>query len=787
MTPTIQSEIELLQNTKSELKYAIMEKGVFVNPTDTFSLYPTRIGQISMTPGTNGNLMASIIDKSVTSITIPNGTTRIRQELFIECADLASVNFPNTLTEIANDAFHYCTSLTSITIPSSVTFIGYGAFASCTGLASITVEAVSPPTLQPYSSSTTTFDNTNDCPIYVPTERVNVYKQANGWSKYASRIQAIPTYKARLTLTDNSVVTIDDDGSGELTSEELYPYQSTLRELEVFSYVNTITDSACNRFTALTTVTLDNSVTTLEGYAFNRCTSLTSFTAPGLTSWGQQALFQSAMTYYEIPEGITTNVFATFGQSPYLEEVVFPEGFLEVGDSDFMNCNNLITVTLPDSVTSIGPSAFDNCTSLTSINIPSGVTDILPYTFRNCTSLTSIDIPSSVTSIGDSAFYGCTSLTSIDIPSSVTSIMNYAFYGCTSLQSITCLATTPPDLIYNPLDYTNDCPIYVPADSVEVYKLAWSLYADRIQAIIVPSKMIITYDNSGIIETISIPEDHICEDEEMSYPTTIKACDYDELFASLYPYPEGIRTITIGENVEIIELSLWSCIGLESITIEATTPPEFYDDIFDPAETNDCPIYVPTDSLQDYLDDPNWGGYYSSRLEAIPEPVVPKFVRIAETTDATDGKYLIVDMTSSMALNASLITSTTNALNGINKYSSGNTISVTIEPDGTITANAENLNAAAYYDATNQKLYWENGNNVKYYLSQYRTTSTNFKYTSPTTVPTTTITPYKGNANYITLKQSYCLGGDGNNTVSWYDSNNATEIGRVALFKYVEE
>lgn len=731
MTPTIQSEIELLQNTKSELKYAIMEKGVFVNPTDTFSLYPTRIGQISMTPGTNGNLMASIIDKSVTSITIPNGTTRIRQELFIECADLASVNFPNTLTEIANDAFHYCTSLTSITIPSSVTFIGYGAFASCTGLASITVEAVSPPTLQPDSSSTTTFDNTNDCPIYVPNERVNVYKQANGWSKYASRIQAIPTYKARLTLTDNSVVTIDDDGSGELFSEELYPYQSTLRELEVFSYVNTIADSACLGFTALTTVTLDNSVTTIERDAFNDCTSLTSFTAPGLTSWEENALSRSAMTYYEIPEGIT-NTYATFEQSPYLEEVIFPEGFLELGMNSFYQCTSLKNPVLPETLSIISAHA--------------------------------------------------------------------TFYGCTGLESITFLSQYPPTVIdeayeYYMFDNTNDCPIYVPADSVDYYKQAdvWSRYADRIQAIHVPSKMIITYDNSGIIETISIPEDHICDGEEMSYPTTIKVCDIYELYEAQHPTSD-IRTITIGENVEIIEYTFWGCFGLESITIEATTPPEIYDDVFVSAETNDCPIYVPSDSLQVYLDDQNWGGYYSSRLQAIPEPQpvdpypelesVQIFKMKENLNDVTSGKYII--QSSGYILNASLIETTTGTGNGINNYSSGNTISFADYRmgQGICQVNANTLNAAMDYDATNHTLSWTNtNNNTTYYLSQRTTTSSNFKYSGTTTVPTTTITVAQVNSNRnITFKQNYALG-YGSSAISWYNASNSSAFTGIYLYK----
>jgi hypothetical protein len=58
----------------------------------------------------------------------------------------------------------------------------------CSGLTSIIVNATTPPKL----SNSNAFNNTNDCPIYVPSGSVNTYKSASGWSTYASRIQAIP-------------------------------------------------------------------------------------------------------------------------------------------------------------------------------------------------------------------------------------------------------------------------------------------------------------------------------------------------------------------------------------------------------------------------------------------------------------------------------------------------------------------------------------------------------------------------------------------------------------------
>ena len=79
-------------------------------------------------------------------------------------------------------------NLTSITIGSGVTSIGGAAFYNCRSLSSVTVEATTPPTL-----GLNVFNNTNNCPIYVPSQSVNAYKTATNWKTWASRIQAIPS------------------------------------------------------------------------------------------------------------------------------------------------------------------------------------------------------------------------------------------------------------------------------------------------------------------------------------------------------------------------------------------------------------------------------------------------------------------------------------------------------------------------------------------------------------------------------------------------------------------
>lgn len=113
------------------------------------------------------------------------------------------------------------------------------------------------------------------------------------------------------------------------------------------------------------------------------------------------------------------------------------------------------------------------------------VTVIGENVFSGRTELSSVVIGNSVTSIGSSAFDSCRSLTSLVIPSNISSINNYAFNRCTGLISITVHSVTPPTLGYGVFDSTNNCPIYVPPESVDTYKAAsnWSSYASRIQAI----------------------------------------------------------------------------------------------------------------------------------------------------------------------------------------------------------------------------------------------------------------------------------------------------------------
>lgn len=193
----------------------------------------------------------------------------------------------------------------------------------------------------------------------------------------------------------------------------------------------------------------------------------------------------TAMTSAVIGSCVTVVGYRALYSCTSLSSLTIGNNVVTIEDYAFFYNRSLTSVVIPNKVTSIGDYAFQVCRSLTSVTIGNSVATIGSNAFGTCSGLTSLNLPNSVSSIGSQAFQSCSSLTSVTIGNGITSIGSQAFGSCSGLTSITINATTPPTLGSNALNLSSDCPIYVPAASVETYKAAsgWSSYADRIQAI----------------------------------------------------------------------------------------------------------------------------------------------------------------------------------------------------------------------------------------------------------------------------------------------------------------
>ena len=80
------------------------------------------------------NWVVGFVDKSVTNLTLREGTRGIANEVFKNCTSLTSVHFPDSMAIISSYAFSGCTSLSSVNFPDNITLIGSNAFDDCSSL-----------------------------------------------------------------------------------------------------------------------------------------------------------------------------------------------------------------------------------------------------------------------------------------------------------------------------------------------------------------------------------------------------------------------------------------------------------------------------------------------------------------------------------------------------------------------------------------------------------------------------------------------------------------------------
>ena len=124
---------------------------------------------------------------------------------------------------------------------------------------------------------------------------------------------------------------------------------------------------------------------------------------------GHGAFEKSAVTSVTIPDSVTAILDRAFANCFQLTNISIPNSVTSIGFSAFEHCTSLKSITLPSSLNSISEALFSDCSQLTTIHIPDSVLSIQDFAFGNCTRLETIHIPVSVTSIGVYAFNGCPS------------------------------------------------------------------------------------------------------------------------------------------------------------------------------------------------------------------------------------------------------------------------------------------------------------------------------------------------------------------------------------------
>ena len=122
-----------------------------------------------------------------------------------------------------------------------------------------------------------------------------------------------------------------------------------------------------------------------------------------VTSIGYDAFWGTAITSVTIPNSITHIGRNSFMQTSQLASVTFGNSVRTISQGAFYE-SGLVSIRIPDSVETIGDAAFNNCPNLTSVTLGTSVETLGNSAFLNCAKLTSINIPSSIVTIGNACF-----------------------------------------------------------------------------------------------------------------------------------------------------------------------------------------------------------------------------------------------------------------------------------------------------------------------------------------------------------------------------------------------
>lgn len=338
------------------------------------------------------------------SITLPASLKTIESSAFSDCRNLSKIKLPTSLTTIEIFVFDSCSSLETVFYDSSLAqwsqintsngFLGY-----------------SHPSLV-MNDYTAQFISVEDDPFaYPPPKTVTITKYTGKESTVIlpSTINSWPVTKiGEAAFQDNTTitsVTIPDSvteiganafaGCTNLTS---VIYVGDWRNLTIQSGNPAVQDAA-NAPLFDFEFTPDNTAVIVTNYKYNGAaadvTIPSRYKGKPVTTIGHAAFFNSAVTSVTIPDSVTSISDDAFVNCPQLTNISIPNSVTFIGFSAFNSCTSLKSITLPSSLSTIQSYAFCNCGNLETIRIPVSVTSIGNCAFADCPNLMTVTYPGS--------------------------------------------------------------------------------------------------------------------------------------------------------------------------------------------------------------------------------------------------------------------------------------------------------------------------------------------------------------------------------------------------------
>ncbi len=336
----------------------------------------------------------------------------IESSVFDGCRNLSEVKLPASLTAIQSSVFHRCSAKTvfydgsleqwnHITADNDV--LGY----SCPSLV-----------MDDYTAQFIPVEDDPDHPFPGPppkTVTITKYTGTESTVILPSTINSWPVTKiGEDALKDNTTitsVTIPDSvteigsnafaGCTNLTSVN---YEGDWSNLTIQSGNPAVQDAA-NAPLFDFEFTPDNTAVIVTNYKYNGAaadvTIPSRYQGKPVTTIGHAAFFNSAVTSVTIPDSVTSISDEAFINCPKLTNISIPNSVTYIGFSAFSSCTSLKSITLPSSLSFISGALFLGCSQLTTIHIPVSVTSIGNNAFADCPSLMTVTYPGSKTQWDD--------------------------------------------------------------------------------------------------------------------------------------------------------------------------------------------------------------------------------------------------------------------------------------------------------------------------------------------------------------------------------------------------
>ena len=401
---------------------------------------------------------------------IPKDVISVGDYAFVGQKKLTTIAFPSSVAKIGVRAFDNCSNLKTIIFGNQVDSIAQRAFENCLAIDDIYSYSLQPPVL---SENALAYYDAN---LYVPCSALADYQVADKWNQF-TYVQCIDTMYFNITNDTVRPYTVEVTYGDILYAGDVFIPALVMIDDEVY-HVTSIGDSAFYDCSSLTSVSIPESVVSVDPNAFTNCTSFDTITIkattpPTLDNSGissnpvckipchTQSVYEASnwnnhvknfeeqcdgyYIYYTSTDGnvvrpYKTDVFHAKIISNKYENgvgvITFDKPVTRIGEMAFTSCRELASITIPNTVLKIDKKAFYSCSSLADVTIGTCVQDIADESFRYCSSITSIVVPNSVTTIGKNAFANCKTLTSINIPNNITTIAEGVFHYCSSITSL---------------------------------------------------------------------------------------------------------------------------------------------------------------------------------------------------------------------------------------------------------------------------------------------------------------------------------------------------------------